>query len=209
MGISRKLKKTFITGLFILIPLIVTAYIIYIVISFMDTIISPLMKNITLKTIGYELYIPGTGLIVFVLITYLAGVLASNYFGKKLLFYGETLLKKIPFVKGIYTSVKDIVTAFSSEKTRSFKEVVLIELPSKGSYAVGFITKRTLVNGGGTLCSVFIPTTPNPTSGILIMAKEEELTFLDMQVEDALKYIVSLGLTQTETQWKEKKPSIS
>ena len=204
MNLSKHLKKKFLTGLFILIPLIITIYIVYLVISSIEAIIAPVIRNILLQIIGHAVYIPGTGFILFIVIVYITGVVASNYFGKTLLAYGETFLKKIPFIKGIYGSVKDITDAFSSEKIKSFHEVVLIEFPFQGRYALGFVTKRIRLEDKD-LCSVFIPTTPNPTSGYLIMAQEEELVFLDMRTDDALKYIVSLGTSRTELPWKEKK----
>jgi uncharacterized membrane protein len=204
---KKHLEKTFLTGLFILIPLLVTFYVVNMVISSIDAFISPIIRNITSELTGRALYIPGTGFILFVVIAYLTGVLASNYMGKRLLGYGETIVRKIPFVKVIYGSVKDMIDAFSSEKVKSFKEVVLIEFPFKGRYAVGFITNRIQSEEEKGLCSVFVPTTPNPTSGYLIMVPEEELRPLDMTVEDAIKYIVSLGTLRVELEWKEKKSS--
>jgi uncharacterized membrane protein len=206
---KKHLEKTFLTGLFILIPLLVTFYIVNMVISSVDTFISPIIRNITSEITGKALYIPGTGFILFVIIAYLTGVLASNYLGKKLLGRGEAIVRKIPFVKVIYGSVKDMIDAFSSESVKSFKEVVLIEFPFKGRYAVGFITKRMQSGEKKRLCSVFVPTTPNPTSGYLIIVPEEELSVLDMSVEDAIKYIVSLGTLRVELEWKEKRSSAS
>ena len=204
---KKHLEKTFLTGLFILIPLLVTFYVVNMVISSIDAFISPIIRNTTLEITGKPLYIPGTGFILFVIIAYLTGVLASNYVGKRLLGYGERVVRKIPFVKFIYGSVKDMIDAFSSEKVKSFKEVVLIEFPFKGRYAVGFITKRIESGEKKRLCSVFVPTTPNPTSGYLILVPEEELHLLDMSVEDAIKYIVSLGTLRVELEWKEKRSS--
>lgn len=203
------IKKTFLTGLFVLIPILVTIYIIYIVVSFADTFISPLMKNITMALTGKEIYIPGTGLILFILMTYLTGVAASNFIGKRLLLLGERMLKKIPFVKGIYTSVKDMIDAFSSDKMKSFKEVVLVEYPFKGRYVIGFITNRIFDDAKGTLCSVFIPTTPNPTSGFLVMIPEADIIFTDTPIDDAIKYIVSLGTLKVNLEWKDKNSSVS
>jgi uncharacterized membrane protein len=200
----KHVKKTFVTGLFVLIPILVTIYIIYIIVSFADTAISPIMRSMTSGITGKEFYIPGAGLVLFIIITYLTGVLASNFIGKRLLTLGEKMLKKIPFVKGIYSSVKDMTDAFSSDKAKSFKEVVLVEFPFKGRYAVGFITNRIQNSEKVTFCSVFVPTTPNPTSGYLIMIPEEEIIFLNMPIDDAIKYIVSLGTLRFEFEWKEK-----
>lgn len=205
MDLTQHLKKKFLTGLFVLIPLLVTIYIIYLVISFVDTIIAPALRNITLHLTGKEIYVPGTGLFLFAVVAYATGVLASNYIGNRLLLYGERLLRKIPFVKGIYSSVKDMTDAFSSEKKRSFKEVVLAEFPFKGRYAIGFVTNRIKNYAGDDHCTVFVPTTPNPTSGYLVVVPEKELIFLEMPVDDALKYIISLGTAGIELAWKEKR----
>jgi len=204
MDVSKHLKNKFITGLFFLIPLIVTVYVIYLIISFVDTILAPVIRNITLHLMGKEIYIPGTGLFLFVVLAYITGVFASNYMGNRLLTYGEKTLRKIPFVKGIYSSVKDMTDSFSSEKKRSFKEVVLAEFPSPGRYTIGFVTNRMKSQSGEELCSVFIPTTPNPTSGFLIIIPEKQLIFLDLPVDNALKYIISLGTVGIEIEWKEK-----
>jgi uncharacterized membrane protein len=209
MNVTAHMKKKFIAGLFVLIPLIVTIYVIYLVVSSVETMISPVVRNVTFQITGREIYIPGTGFFLFIIITYITGIVASNYMGKRLLLYGENLLKKIPFVKGIYGSVKDMTNAFSAEKIGSFKEVVLAEFPFQGRYAIGFVTRRTHMGDGKTLCSVFIPTTPNPTSGYLIMVCEEELMFLEIPVDDALKHIVSLGTSQIELTWKDKGLPIS
>jgi len=201
---TSRVKKTFLTGLFILIPILVTVYIIYIIVSFADTAILPIVKNVTAGLTGREFYIPGAGLVLFIVITYLTGVVASNFLGRRVLSFGENMLKRIPFVKGIYSSVKDMTDAFSSDKAKSFKEVVLVEFPFKGRYAIGFITNRIENVEKGTLCSVFVPTTPNPTSGYLVLIPETEIVFLDMPVDDAIKYIVSLGTLKVEFGWKEK-----
>jgi uncharacterized membrane protein len=205
MDLTKHLKKKFLTGLFVLIPLLVTIYIIYLVISFVDTIIAPTIQNITLYFTGKEIYIPGTGLFLFAVVAYATGILATNYIGKRLLSYGERMVRKIPFVKGIYSSVKDMTDSFSSEKKHSFKEVVLAEFPFKGRYAIGFVTNRIKNQSHDDHCTVFVPTTPNPTSGYIIIIPEKELIFLDMPVDDALKYIISLGTAGIELAWKEKR----
>ncbi len=208
MGFGKHIKTKFFTGLFILIPLIVTVYIIYLIISFFEPLVAPLVRSMLARLTGREIYIPGAGFILFIVITYITGILASNYFGKRALARGEQLLKRIPVVKSIYGSVKDMTEAFSSDKIKSFKEVVLVEYPFRERYAIGFVTKRIQIDGK-QLCSVFVPTTPNPTSGYIILVREEELTFLDIPADEALKYIISLGTARTDVSWKEKKPFLS
>jgi len=205
MDLTNHLKKKILTGFFVLIPLLVTIYVMYLIINFVDAILAPVISNVTLHLTGKEIYIPGTGLFLFLLVAYVTGVVASNYIGKRFLSYGEKMLRRIPFVKGIYSSVKDMTDSFSSEKKRSFKEVVLAEFPVKGRYTIGFVTNRIRNQDLDGYCTVFLPTTPNPTSGYLIIVPESELIFVDMPVDDALKYIISLGTTGTELVWKEKR----
>lgn len=209
MDLTKHLKKKFFTGLFVLIPLLVTVYIIYLVINFVDTMIAPVILNITMHFTGRGIYIPGTGLFLFAVVAYATGVIASNYLGKRFLSYGEKMVRKIPFVKGIYSSVKDMTDSFSSEKKHSFKDVVLAEFPFQGRYTIGFVTNRIKSQSREDHCAVFVPTTPNPTSGYLIIVPEKELILLDMPVDDALKYIISLGTAGIELTWKEKRlPSL-
>ncbi|MBA4416585.1 MAG: hypothetical protein C0392_01550 [Syntrophus sp. (in: bacteria)] len=208
MDITKHVKAKFLAGLFILIPVIITIYIIYLVVSSVDAVIYPVINKVVSTVTGKEMDIPPVaGFFLFIIIVYVTGIFATNYMGKRLLRLGETFLTRIPFVKGIYNSVKDMTDAFSSEKKKAFKEVVLAEFPFKKRYAIGFITNRIAGRERETICSVFIPTTPNPTSGYLIMVPEQELTFLDMAVDDALKYIISLGTSRIELKWIEKNSS--
>ncbi|MCX8021921.1 MAG: DUF502 domain-containing protein [Syntrophorhabdaceae bacterium] len=198
------MRNTFFTGLLIVIPLIVTAYVIYAIIGTIDGFIAPIFKNIIQGFTEKEFYLPGMGLLFFVALTYFVGVVASNYMGKRILFYGESILKKIPFVKWIYTSVKDMTDALSSDRIKSFKEIALIEFPLKGRYVIGFITGRLEGREGKRFCTVFIPTTPNPTSGFLVIIPEGEITPISLSTEDAIKYIISLGTTRIDLEWTEK-----
>jgi len=198
MDITKHVKAKFLAGLFILIPAIITIYVIYVVVSSVDAVIYPIVRRITWTITGREFFVPGTGLLLLIVIAYGTGVFAANFMGKKMLDLAEALFTRIPFVKSIYSSVKDMTDAFSSQAKKAFKEVVLVDFPREGSRAIGFITKRTSSGETGTVCSVFIPTTPNPTSGFLIMVPEQELTFLRMTVDEALKYIISLGTSRIE-----------
>ncbi|HEY3278850.1 MAG TPA: DUF502 domain-containing protein [Syntrophorhabdaceae bacterium] len=198
MDITRHVKTKFFAGFFILIPVIVTSYLIYMVVTSVDSVIYPLVGRLTRTLIGREIFVPGTGLVLLVIIAYMTGIFATNYLGKKMLNLGEAVFTKIPFVKSIYSSVKDMTDAFSSQTKRAFKEAVLVDFPFRGVRAIGFVTNRVIGEDREVLCSVFVPTTPNPTSGYLIMVPEKELTFLRMSVDEALKYIISLGTTRGE-----------
>ena len=112
MRLTRHFKAKLLTGLFLLIPVLVTLYVVYLIVSFLDGIVSPVLTNVSLSILGRSLYIPGLGLVLFVIIAYVTGVLTSNYVGKRLLSYGEALFKRIPFVKSIYGSTKDFMEVF-------------------------------------------------------------------------------------------------
>ncbi len=196
MTIANHLKKKFITGLFVLIPVIVTAYVIFLVVSFIENFIGPALKNIFFQVFQREVYVTGMAFFIFIAVTYFTGLFVSNYAGKTIFARGEKIVAKIPIIKSIYGSVKDMTEAFSSDKMKSFKEVVLIEFPFKERYAIGLVTNRVDINGVKH-CSVFVPTTPNPTSGYIVFAPEVELLFLDMATDDALKYIISLGTSRS------------
>ena len=200
MRLTRHFKATLLTGIFVLIPVLVTLYVVYLIVSFLDGILSPILTNISLSMLGRSVYVPGFGLLLFVIITYVTGILTSNYMGKRLLFYGEALLKRIPFVKSVYGSTKDFMETFSSEKVKSFRGVVITEFPREGCYGLGLVTGH-LYHGSTPFCSVFFPTTPNPTSGYLLLVPEEKLFFLSISVEDAIKYLISLGTSKVELEW--------
>jgi uncharacterized membrane protein len=172
--------------------------VIYVVVSSVDGVIYPAFLRLTGVVTGKQFFIPGSGLLLFAVIAYLTGIFATNFLGKRMLRLGEAFLARIPFIKSIYSSVKDMTDAFSSQTKRAFKEVVLVEFPFKGRHAIGFVTKRSSSHAEETVCSVFIPTTPNPTSGFLLIIPEGELTFLQMTVDEALKYTISLGTSRIE-----------
>ncbi len=187
----KELRNYLITGLIILLPLIATSYIIITVISIMDSVFNPLVKIF----IGKEIYGLGTILTFFSII--LVGIFAKNVLGKKLIDFGERLLTKIPLVKNIYVTIRQIINSLFLHNKTAFRQVVMVEYPRKGIYQLGFLT----CEGIGQLqekiqqevVNVFIPTTPNPTSGMLILVPKDDVIHLDMTVEEGLKLIVSGG----------------
>lgn len=188
----KKIRQFFISGLLALLPLFATFYIIYYLFTFLDNFLGRYVQLITGKSI------PGIGILAGIFLIFLAGFIVTNIIGAKLLNLAEGILKKIPFVTKIYFGVKQVLQAFSLQRKEIFRQVVLVEYPRKESYAVGFITgkcrgevqEKTAKN----LVNVFIPTTPNPTSGMLILVAEEEIIYLDMTVEEGLKLIISAGV---------------
>ncbi len=189
----EKLKSIFITGLLIFIPLSATLLIIYYSISFLE--------GLFLKTAGKFIgYFPGMGLIFLIAIILLLGVIGRFAFGQKVIEYLENTFRKIPILRTIYEAVKEATKAMLTSEAEKIKGVVLIEYPRKGVYAIGFTTGKSVEEACKAvkkeLINVFIPTSPNPTSGIVLLVPKEEVTFLDMSVEDAMKIIISGGFSK-------------
>lgn len=137
--------------------------------------------------------IPGIGLLLIILLVLIIGMLASNLFGKKLIGWFQKVITKVPIVKTIYKPVNKIVSAISDDKTKSFQKVVAVEFPMKGIQSIGFITNdRLSIDNVSKLC-VFIPTTPNPTNGFLVVMDKDDVTELDMSVSEGLNAVVSIG----------------
>lgn len=137
--------------------------------------------------------VPGIGVLAIILLILIIGILASNLFGKRLIGWFQRIITKVPIVKTIYKPVNKIVSAISDDKTKSFQKVVAVEFPMKGTQSIGFITNdRISIDSVGKLC-VFIPTTPNPTNGFLVIMDKDDVTELDMSVSEGLNAVVSIG----------------
>ncbi len=185
------LKKIFTTGLLTLLPLAITLYLFYMIFNFLDTMLGKIIQT-------FWTPVPGIGFAAGILLIFLVGFIASNIIGKKLIGYGERIFKNLPLAKGIYTSAKQIIDAFTIQGKNAFQKVVLLEYPRRGLYALGFVTG---VSGGEiqhktseVVLNIFIPTTPNPTSGMLILAPKREVIELEMTVDEGMKVIISGGL---------------
>jgi len=206
-NLKSKLKKIFITGLAVIIPIGLTLYILVFLIGTMDN----LLKIVPIRyqpevLLGFR--IPGLGVIVTVILIFICGLITKSYFGYKIVSSGEDLVDKIPFVRSIYQSIKQVSDSMFTDKLSSFKKVVLVEFPRKGIYTLGFVTGvpgpeiRSKVGQNGI--SVFLPTTPNPTSGYLVILPEDDLIQVDMSVEEALTYIISVGIVTASDRLKKK-----
>ncbi len=199
------LKKIFTTGLLTLLPLAITIYVFYLVFTFLDNLLS----TIIIRLFGFEFQ--GIGFIGGILLIMLVGFIASNIIGKRLIGLGDTILQRLPLARGIYSSAKQIIDAFTVQGQNAFQKVVLLEYPRKGLYVLGFVTGSSKgeiqdKTREETL-NIFIPTTPNPTSGMLILAPRHEVTELSMTIDEGMKVIVSGGLVsppgKSETELKE------
>jgi uncharacterized membrane protein len=182
-------KKYFITGLLVIIPIWATYYVLSGLLGIIDNMLGDLP--------GYLLGLkfPGLGIITLILFVLLVGILSANYIGKNIVQYGETFMQRVPLVRGVYSTMKKIMDTFSMKQ--SFHGVALVEYPRKGCYSVGFMTgevRGESMGLDGRFITVFVPTTPNPTAGFLLILPEAEVKRLDMTVEQGMKFIVSIGL---------------
>ncbi len=191
------LKKYLITGLLIWLPLAITLWI-------LDIILTTLDRSLLLLPAAWRpdalfgMHIPGFGLVLSVLIVLVTGVLAANIIGERLVRWWEGLLNRIPIVRSIYSSVKQVSDTMLSPKGNAFRKAVLVEFPQRGQWAIGLVVgepgeviERAL---GEPVMTVFVPTAPNPTSGYTIIVPPREVKELDITVDDALKFVISLGV---------------
>jgi uncharacterized membrane protein len=195
--LKKKLKQIFLTGLAVIIPIGLTLYILFFLIDIMDGLLKIMpAKYHPDALIG--IHIPGLGIIVTVVLIFICGLIMTSYIGNKIVQSGEDLVDRIPFVRNIYQAIKRLSDSMFTDRSSSFKRVVLAEFPRKGIYTIGFVTgipNSEIRDKAGLNCiSVFFPTTPNPTSGYLIIIPEDELVPMKMSVEEALTFIISVGI---------------
>lgn len=195
-----KLRKTFITGLLVLVPIVLTVYLFIISFRFFDGLLKNVVAQFLTDAFGISqtiTSIPGLGLLVLLALVLLTGTLARNFIGRKLFDIGDFIVTRIPLANRVYIAIQEISEAILSEKREIFKNAVLIEYPRKGLYTMAFFTQDTRGPVQDTIpedvVSVFVPTSPNPTSGYLLFVPKTQITELDMSVEDAMKLVISGG----------------
>jgi uncharacterized membrane protein len=190
------MKKYLLAGLLVLVPLGITVWVLHFIISSLDQTILLLPEMWRPKWNGA--LIPGMGIIFAFLLLFITGVIATNVFGKQLVKAWEGIVNRIPVVGAIYKSIKQLTDPVLSENGQAFSKAVLVEFPHAGSHTVAFLTNK--VDGeiakqlGETQVSVYVPTTPNPTSGYMLILPKSKVIELEMSVDQALKYIVSMGV---------------
>lgn len=183
----KSFRKWFLSGIATILPLGITVLVLIWVFNLFDGALEKPMIWI----LGRK--IPGLGLLVFVTFVILVGMLTSNLIGKKIAQWGESLLSRIPLINIIYNPIKDVVTTLSNNKSKSFQRVALVEFPSKGIKSIGFVTNSSFTIDGKEKLSVFIPTTPNPTNGFLVIMEKNNVTLLDIPIDEGIKMVVSMG----------------
>ena len=195
--IKHHLRTYFLTGLLIVVPVGISIWFLQIIINWTDKRLALLPPFLHPNTY-LPFPIPGLGLIITIVSVFLIGIVTTNFIGRYFISLGEKMVDKIPLVRTIYILVKQVMETIFNKDKESFKRVVLIEYPRKGLYSIAFVTsvargevqRKTSAN----VINVFVPTTPNPTSGFLIMVPEEDTIKLDMDVESAFKLIISGGM---------------
>jgi len=200
------LRKYLIAGLLVWLPLAATVFVIRVLITLMDRTILLIPPEWRPENVlGFS--IPGFGVIVGIFILLITGMFAANLFGRRLVSFWESILGRIPLVRSIYSSVKQVTETLFSSNSKSFRKVVLIEFPRQGTWSVGFVSNRGMQKAidatGQELVSVFVSTPPNPTTGFLMMVPASELIELDLTIEEAFKYIISMGVVVPEGPAKE------
>ncbi len=195
-SLVTQFRRYLLTGIAVIAPLAITMWVLWKLFSFVDGIAARVLG----KTI---IGVPGVGVIIFFAVIMLVGMFATNLIGKRMISFGEKLMLRIPLANKIYAAVQEISMAFLGSKRSVFSTVVLVEYPRKGIYSVGFITSE--VKGevqsktAEHVIGVFVPTTPNPTSGLLVFVPRDELVCLDMSIEDGLKLVISGGVFTPNT----------
>ncbi len=191
------MKRYFITGLLIWVPLGITFWVLRLLIGTMDQTLLLLPAHLRPEAL-FGFYIPGFGVILTLLVVFFTGLFTTNIIGQRLLMFWEGLLSRIPVVKSIYYSVKQVSDTLFSSNGEAFRKALLVQYPREGSWTVAFLTGQP---GGdvanhldGDYVSVYVPTTPNPTSGFFLIMPRKDVIELDMSVDDALKYIISIGV---------------
>jgi len=192
----NKLRKYFITGLVVVVPVFLTVYVLVFVFRFTDNILGRFLNVYFKNTLGF--YIPGLGVLIFILLILLVGFLANRYIGKRIFPLIDRWFSNLPLVRNIYPTFKQVISFILAQKEFGFKKVVLVEYPSKGIWSLGFLTNEEFLKlsqiSNKAIVSIFMPTSPGPFTGVVIFVAKEDLQFPDISITDAFKIIISGGV---------------
>ncbi|WP_428687515.1 DUF502 domain-containing protein [Roseibium sp.] len=199
-GAMTRLRNYFLTGLVITGPIGITLWLTWTFIKWVDGWVKPFVPSLYNPDTYLPFPIPGFGLIVAIFVLTIVGFFAANFLGRSLISVGERIVGRMPLVRNVYSGLKQIFETVLDERGSSFTKAALIEYPRRGLWAIVFISTETKgevarrLKDKSEMVSVFLPTTPNPTSGFLLFVPREDITELDMGVEDAAKLVISAGL---------------
>ncbi|UWQ19336.1 DUF502 domain-containing protein [Jannaschia sp. M317] len=216
-GLFTRLRNNFLTGLIVIAPIGLTFWLIWSVIGWIDSWVLPFVPARyrpdiwLLNQFDIDLDIRGIGVGFFLLFTLLVGWLAKGLIGRSILRWSENLVQTMPVVRSVYSGLKQIAETILAQDQSSFEKACLVEYPRKGIWAIAFISTTAKgeikARAGAPMMSVFLPTTPNPTSGFLLFVPEEDVIILDMSVEDAAKLVISAGLVYPSSQVPDQVPA--
>lgn len=191
-----RLRRYFLSGLVVLLPATLTVYLLIIIITFADGILGKYIQPYFMQR--FQFYFRGLSILVGFVFIVIIGFLATNIFGRRLLDFFEGLLLRLPFFRQVYPAIKEIAMFLFSREKLAFQQVAIIEYPRKGMYSMGFLTSESTdaINKliKTELCNVFIPTTPSPLTGFVVLVPKKEILFPDISVEEAFKFIISAGV---------------
>ena len=199
-GLFQILRSSFLTGIVVIAPVGLTVWLVFTVISWVDKVVLPFVPEGLRPENLIGVNFVGVGVVIFLLFTIIVGWVAKGLIGRSLIRQAENIVDRMPVVRTVYNGIKQISETVFAQSERSFEKAVLIEYPRRGIWAIGFISTHAKgeilkrAGNGGRMMSVFVPTTPNPTSGFLLYFPEEDVMELDMSVEEAAKLVISAGL---------------
>ena len=216
MRLGARLRTYFLAGVLITAPVGITFYLVWLVVRFIDSRVTPLIPAPYNPDTYLPFTVPGLGVIVAFLVLTFVGWLTAGLVGRIFVRYSERLLARMPVVRGLYSAVKQIIQTILAQSSEAFRQVVLFEYPRRGSWALGFITGTTLGEVQNLteddVVNVFLPTTPNPTSGYLLFIPKNALVFLSMTVEEGIKMVVSGGIVtppDRRAETEQQKPQVA
>jgi uncharacterized membrane protein len=190
----RVFRKNFLSGMLVVIPLAIAVWVLYWIFSSVDNLLQPLINA------AFGRHIPGLGFAIFLVVIYLVGIIASNYLGKKLIHYFESLITKVPVFRQLYIGAKQVVEGLSGTgmNKAAFREVVFVEFPREGMKTLAFITNEITDKSGKKLYALYIPTAPVPTSGYFEMVTEDKIMRTNITIDEAMKTVISSGMILPE-----------
>ncbi|HHF7347089.1 TPA: DUF502 domain-containing protein [Legionella feeleii] len=196
---SKYLRSYLLTGLVVWLPIVVTFVVLRFIVDILDNTMALLPKAYQPEQL-LGVHLPGLGVVLSLALLLVTGIIATNILGQRLVIFGEALLARIPLVRSIYNAAKQVIQAVFATNSQAFRKVLLIEYPRKDLWSLAFLTGKTspelCAHTGEEMLSLFVPTTPNPTSGFLLMIPKRDAIELSMTVDEALKFIISLGVMQ-------------
>jgi len=197
----KTLRKYFITGLVVVVPVFLTVYVSVVLFRFADNILGRFLNVYFKNNLGF--YIPGLGILIFLLLILLAGFLANRYIGKMIFSLIDKLFFSLPLIRNIYPTFKQMISFILAQKELGFRKVVSVEYPSKGIWSLGFLTneefKQFSQTSNKAMVSIFMPTSPGPFTGFVIFVAKEDLHFPNIAIADALKIIMSGGVFKPQS----------